>query len=440
MGKDILKLFGLSVLALLVAVTVYDCGSSGGGGGPSGPTVSLTFSPTSGTIGAVDLNSMFYENIATSIGKTTGAVDPTSVQIGITPALGFTMTMGFSNGKFAGYVDIVPTGFLTAGTSYSVATQFKTTINNKVYPVTQYSSFTTVTSSGSPAAPGGSFFINITGVSQPSTLASVLAGGIPNIAISIITETTAVSKADADGSMILYGGEANGNVPPTDIKPSGFTLPLVTQYRGEYFKSAGSVTFNVSHIPIPLQTFDLSGTFNAAGGIDNGTLYAVLHCTDTQCSNLGSTAGSIVAQYIDSNLNMAVLGTFTGTSNAVPAESWIGVSDTTVTTLVNGAGPASTATLKVTTTTSGPLTTTSTLSFIMLTQTDSNNMLSIAADGQGSLSFTGTGAAGSPYTVTIAYPLVTPDTGVQFTTSTGTPYTAYYLFGLTPSLTTQFTP
>ncbi len=440
MGKDILKILGLSALAVIVAVFAYDCGSSSGGGGTSGPTVSLTFSPTSGTIDAVNQNSMFYENIATSIGKTAGTIDPSSIQISISPALSFTTTVGIAGGKFAGYVDIVPTGFLAAGTAYIVTTQFKTTISGKIYPLTQSSSFTTVTTVGTPATPGSSFFINITGVLQPSTLAQVLAGGLPNIAISIITETTAINNADADGSMIMYGGAAASNTLPTDIQPAGFTLPLVTQYRGQYFKSAGSVILDVSSLHIPLQTFDLSGTFNAAGGIDNGTLYAVLHCTDTQCSNLGTTAGPIVASYIDSNMNMAVLGTFTGTANALPAQGWIGASDVTDTTLVNGAGPMSTATLEVTTTASGPLTTTATLSFIILAQTDSNNMLSIAADGQGSLAFTGTGPGGSPYTVTITYPLVTPDTGVPFTTSARTPYTAYYLFGLSPSLTTQFTP
>jgi len=324
MKKDISRLISLSIVAVLVVAVGYSCGTKGTTPPPSSLAVSMSFSPTSGTIGAVDLNSVFYENISTSIGTTVGVIDPKSIKVSIKPAVNFSPTVGFSSGAFAGYVDIVPDGFLTAGTTYSVTTQFTTVINKTTYPVTRYNTFTTVASAGTNSViKGNSFFVVITGVSQPPVLASVLAGNIPNIAMSVVTETTSPGNPfNADGSMILYGGEAVGNGSSTDIKATGFTLPLVTMYKGKYFRSSGSITFDVSGIHIPLKLFNLSGTFSN-GNIINGTLYAEVHCTDPQCSNLGPTAAPIVTNLVDSNGNIVLLGTFTATANAVPSVKWI---------------------------------------------------------------------------------------------------------------------
>jgi len=336
-------------------------------------------------------------------------------------------------GTFAGYVDIVPSGFLSAGTTYSVTTTFNATISGKSYSLTAYNSFTTVGSAGTPSAgPGQSYIVTVTNVTQPSGLASLLSGNIPNLAISVITATVALNPttAGADGSMLLYGGEAAG-AAPTDINQA-FALPFVAIYKGDQFMSFGSAELNVAGIAVPLQNFNLSGIASTSG-ITNGILYGVVHCTDTACSNLGTTVGGVVSQYIDGNGNMTVLGTFTGAPNAFSqSPAWIGGGDTVGTNLDEGA--TSTAVLEVTTT-SSPLTTTTTLPFVILTQTDANKMLSIAALGQGGKTVTTT----TPQ-VTVSYPLVEPGlAGTPYTTVSGQTYQAFFMFGLTPSYAPTFT-
>ncbi len=435
MRKDILKLLGISMVAVLVSVISYSCGSSSsGGGGSSKPTVSVTLTPTSGTIGAVNLNSMLYEDISASIGSAAGTVDPSTITVSISPTLTFTTANGFNAGSFANYVDIVPTGFLPKGQTYSVTTSFTAKINNTNYPITAYNTFTTVSSAGTATAlPGWSYIVTVNNVLQPSGLGSVLSGNIPTLAISIITGTVSSNPtaSKADGSMILFGGKAAG-AAPADIT-TDFALPFAATYTGDEFMSFGSASLSVSGISVPLQNFNLSGTANADGTISNGVLYGVVHCTDASCSNLGTTVGSIVSQYIDANGNMIVLGTFTGAKNAFVPVAWIGGSDTANSNLINGGGAITTATIDVTTTTS-PLLSTATFPFVILTTTDANNMLSMVATGQG-----GSYAKTSP--VTINYPLVEPGLALTpFTTTTGVAYTAQFMFGLTDSKTVTFTP
>ena len=402
---------------------------------PAPFTVAFTFSATSGTINAVNLNSMFYENISAYSGSTAGTVDPNSISISISPSLNFTSTTGFSGGAFDGYVFITPNGFLPVGTTYSVTTSFNATINSTVYPVTEYSTFTTVSNAGSlSVVPGDSFIITVTNVSQPPSLGPLLSPSIPNLAISVVTKTIASNPAaaGADGSMILYGGQATNTVSPTDITSNGFGFPSDAIYKGNELMSFGSVTLSASGISIPLQVFDLSGVVSS-GSITNGGLYAVVHCTDMSCTNLGTMVGPIIAQYIDNNGNMVILGSFSAVPNTVPAVTWIGGGDTAHTTLVNGMGSGvTTATLEVTTTTS-PLLSTATLPYLILTQTDSNNMLSLVAGGQGSPAL----PQSSP--ITLTYPLTTPS-GTTYATTAGVGFTSYYMFGLTPALTTQVTP
>ena len=430
MKKNIFRFLGFAVATLLVMTMVYSCGGGGGGGTPTEPTVTVTLTPSSGSLSAVNLNSMFTEDLAVSLGKTTGTIDPASIKISISPSFNFTTTQGFNMGTFAGYVDIVPEGFLPAATTFSVTTSFNASISGKTYSFTKYNSFTTVTSAGTPSAgPGSSYIITINNVLQPSSLASLLAGNIPPIAISVITGTGASnpSAAGADGSMILYGGEATSSSSPTDIKSSGFTIPLAAIYKGNEFMSFGSATISVSGITVPLQTFNLSGIANADGSISDGVLLGVVHCTDAQCSNLGTTVGGVVSQYIDGNGNMTVLGTFTGSPNIVPYKDWVSSADTASLTLTVG---TSTAVLNVTPGTT--IASTATLPFVILTQTDANNIMSISAYGQGAIQ------SGTSTPVVINYPLTKPD-GTTFAPSAGQTFTAYTLFGLSLSPTTPFT-
>ncbi|MCL4469199.1 MAG: fibronectin type III domain-containing protein [Deltaproteobacteria bacterium] len=400
------------------------------------PTLSVTLIPTSGTLNAVNLNSMFAENISVSIGSTIGTVDPTSIAISISPNFTNTMSQGFNGGVFAGYVDIVPAGFLPPATTFSVTTSFTAAISGKNYLFTAYNTFTTVASAGTTSAgPGSSYVVTVMNVTQPSGLASILSGNIPTLAISIITGTVALNStvAGADGSMILYGGAASGSASPTDIS-SAFALPSSAIYVGDQFMSFGSATLSVAGIGVPLQNFNLSG-IATAGGITNGVLYGVVHCIDSVCSNLGTTVGGVVSQYIDANGNMIVLGTFTGAPNTVPPVAWIGGGDTADTNLVNGIGITTTALLDVTTT-SSPLTNTTTLPFVILTQTNSNNMMSMVAVGNGGLAVKTTAPQ-----VTVNYPLVVPGLAqTPFSTAVGQAYKAYFMFGLTNSKTVSFTP
>ena len=397
---------------------------------PFTPTAAVTLTPSSGSLSAVNLNSMFTENLAVSLGNTAASIDPASISISISPSFNFTTKQGFNMGAFAGYLDIIPSGFLSAGTTYSVTTSFNATVNGNKYSFVAYNSFTTVTNAGTNCTgPGSSYIIMINNVLQPPSLASLLAGNMPPIAISVITATVASnpSAAGADGSMILYDGEAASSSSPTDILSSGFTIPLAAIYKGNEFMSFGSATISVAGITVPLQTFNLSGIANADGSISDGVWLGVLHCTDAQCTNLGTTVGGVVSQYIDGNGNMTVLGTFTGSPNTVPYKDWVSAADTASLTLTVG---TSTAVLNVTPGTT--IASTATLPFVILTQTDANNILSISAYGQGAKQ------SGTSSPVVINYPLTKP-AGATFTPSAGQTFSAYTLFGLSLSPTTPFT-
>ena len=438
MKKSILKVLGLSIAVLFVMSMVYSCGSSSSSSSstPSTATGTVTLSATSGTLDAVNLNSMLTEDISASLGKTAGTVDPTSIAITISPNFTNTTSQGFNSGVFAGYVDIVPEGFLPPATTFSVTTSFTAGIGGKNYSFTEYNTFTTVSSAGTPSAgPGSSYVVTVTNVTQPSGLASVLSGNIPTLAISIITGTVALNPtvAGAEGSMILFGGAAAGSSSPTDIN-SAFALPFGAIYTGDAFMSFGSAELNVASIGVPLQNFNLSGIATASG-ITNGVLYGVVHCVDAACSNLGTTVGGVVSQYIDANGNMIVLGTFTGAPNTFAGKPWIGGGDTADTNLSLTGVTTTTAILEVTTT-SSPLTNSTTLPFVILTQTNSNNMMSIAAVGKGALAISTTAPQ-----VTANYPLVAPGLAqTPFATKIGQAYNAYFMFGLTDSKTVSFTP
>ena len=443
MKKSILKVLGLSITVLFVMTMVYSCGSSSSGkSNPppppinGTPTGTVTLSASSGTLGAVNLNSMFSENISATTGTTVLTVDPASIVITISPKFTNTTSQGFNAGVFAGYVDIVPEGFLPTATTFTVTTSFNAaSATGTTYSFSASNTFTTVASAGTPAAgSGSSYVVTVTNVTQPSGLASILSGNIPTLALSVITGTAASNPtvAGADGSMILFGGAASGSASPTDISPA-FALPFGAIYAGDQFMSFGSAKLNVAGIGVPLQNFNLSGIATASG-ITNGVLYGVVHCTDTVCSNLGSTVGGVVSQYIDANNNMIVLGTFTGAPNTFSPVAWIG-GGTANTNLVNGIGITTTALLDVTAT-SSPLTNTTTLPYVILTTTDTNNMMSIAAVGNGGLAVSTTAPQ-----VTVNYPLVAPGLAqTPFSTAVGQAYNAYFMFGLTNSKTVSFTP
>jgi hypothetical protein len=190
----------------------------------------------------------------------------------------------------------------------------------------------------------------------------------------------------------------------------------------------------VAGINVPLQNFNLSGIATTSG-ITNGVLYGVVHCTDAACSNLGTTVGGVVSQYIDANGNMVILGTFTGAPNAFAPVNWIGTGDTANTNLSASGVTTTIATLEVTTT-SSPLLSTSTLPYVILIQTDANNMLSIAADGQSA-------EPSLPTTSPITFNCPLYESGlaqIPFATAVGQTYQAYFMFGLTNSKTVTFTP
>jgi hypothetical protein len=438
MKNYIVQLLGLSLITLFVMPMMYSCGSSGSTTTTTAPplSVTLTLVPASGTPDAVNLNSMFYEVIPASA----GIVDPNSIKINVSPSFLFTEVNGFSSGTFANYIDIVPAGFLPEGTKFSVTTNFLTVRNGTIYAATAYNAFTTVASAGVISAePGDSSMVTINNIIQPSGLNYITVGTIPVLAISIITTTAASNPtaAGADGSMLLYGGEAFSPSSPTDMN-TAFALPLTAAYKGDEFMSSGSLELNIAGTAIPLQSFNLSGIANTGGTVSSGVLYGVVHCTDSACSNItDTTAAGIVSQYIDNNGNMAVLGTFTGVPNTFTTLPWIGSGDTVTTNLVTGGGAISTAVLEVTTT-SSPLTTTVTLPFVILTTTDANNMLGISGGGQGAETITTTAPQ-----VTINYPLFIPGLSLTpFSTTVDQTYQAFFMFGLTPypQAGLQFTP
>ncbi len=438
MKNYIVRFLGLSIVTLLAMPMIYSCGSSGSTTTATAPplSVTLTLLPTSGTPDAANLNSMFYEVIPASA----GIVDPNSIKINVSPSFLFTEVSGFSSGTFAGYVDIVPSGFLPAAATFSVTTNFLAVQNGKIYSVTAYNAFTTVASAGAPSAePGDSYVVTINNILQPSGLNYITAGTVPVLAIRVVTTTIASNPtaSGADGSMLLYGGVAEGPSSPADIS-TAFALPFSAVYKGDEFMSFGSTVLSAAGISVPLQNFNLSGIANADGTISDGVLYGVVHCTDKACSNItDTTAAGIVSQYIDSNGNMAVLGTFTGVPDTFTTGDWITSGDTANTDLLTAGAGVSQATLEVTTTTS-PLTTTTSLPFVILTTTDANNMLGIAGVGQGAETITTTAPQ-----VTINYPLVEPGLALSpFSTTSGQTYQAFFMFGLTPypQAGLQFTP
>ena len=436
MKKNIIRLLGFSSVTLLVLSMVYGCSSSNTAATVTAPPIAVTvaLTPLSGTLDAVNPNSVFYEVIPASA----GIVDPNSIKISVSPSFLFTEVNGFSSGTFAGYADIAPEGFLPPATTFSVTTNFLTNRNGTIYAATAYNAFTTATLSGTfPVAAGHSYTVTVSNNIQPQGLALINAGTFPELAVSVLTTTAASNPtaAGADGSMILFGGQAFSSSSPADINPAAFALPLTAYYEGNEFMTYGSAVLTIAGMPLPLQNFSLRGTANADGTISNGVLYGVLHCVDAACSNItDTTVASAVSPYTDGNGNMAVLGTFTGAANTFSPVTWIGGSDTANTNLVNGAGITTTAVLEVTST-SSPLTTTATLPFVILTKTDTNNMTSIAAVGQS------TDALPLTSPITFSYPLVEPGlSGVPFSTAIGQTYTTYFMFGLTNSMTLTFTP
>ena len=436
MKKNIIRFLEFSSVILLVLSMVYGCSSSNTSTTSTAPpiAVTVTLTPLSGTLDAVNPNSVFYEVIPASA----GIVDPNSIKISVSPSFLFTEVNGFSSGTFAGYLDIAPKGFLSPATTFSVTTNFLTNRNGTIYAATAYNAFTTVTPSGTfPVTAGESYTLTVNNSIQPQGLASITAGAFPELAVSVVTTTAASNPtaADADGSIILFGGQAFSSSSPADINPAAFALPLTAYYEGNEFMSSGSAVLSVAGMTLPLQNFSLRGTANADGTISNGVLYGVLHCIDAVCSNItDTTLASAVSPYTDGNGDMAVLGTFSGAANTFSPVTWIGGGDTANTNLVNGVGITTTAVLEVTST-SSPLTTTATLPFVILTKKDTNNMMSIAAVGQS------TDALPLTSPITFSYPLVAPGLAqTPFSTAVGQAYNAYFMFGLTNSKTVTFTP
>ena len=437
MKQTLLRLPGYFIITLPLIFMAFGCGSSSTATTTTAPpiAVTVTLAPLSGTLDAVSPNSVFYEVIPASA----GIVNPDSIKISVSPSFLFTTVNVFSSGTFAGYVDIAPSGFLPPATTFSVTTNFLTNQNGTIYAATAYNAFTTATPPGSfPVSTGDSYIMTVNGGIQPGVPAFTAADAFPVLAVSVlaVTASSNPAAAGADGSMILFGGQAFSMSSPADINPAAFTLSLTASYQGDEFMSSGSAVLPVAGMPLPLQDFSLRGTVNSDGTISNGVLYGVLHCIDAACSNISdTTVASAVSPYTDGNGNMALLGTFTGAANTFSPPAWIGAGDTATTTLANGIGAGiSTATLEITTA-SSPLTATATLPFIILTTTDTNNMMSIAAVGQS--------ADAVPLTSPILfdYPLFVPGlSGVPFSTAAGVNYTAYFMFGLTNSKTVSFTP
>lgn len=424
--------------ALVAVIAGFGCGSSSSSSSTTAPplSVALTLVPTAGTLDAVNPDSLLYEIIPASA----GIVDPASVKVSISPSVLFTEVNGFSGGTFANSIDIIPSGFLPQATAFSITTNFLVVQNNTVYSVTAYNSFTTAAVTAAfPASAGDSYLLNINTLIQPPGLMSLIPGTLPEIAASILTATVSSnpSAAGADGSFLLYGGQAFSSSSPTDIDPSAFSLPVIASYQRNEFIASGAAAVSVSGFTITFQSLSLRGTLNTDGTVSGGVFYGLIHCTDAACSNITDTAiASAVSPYVDTNGNMAVIGTFTGTANIFSPVAWIGAGDTATTTLANGIGAGiSTVTLDITSTSSS-LTTTATLPYVILTQTDANNMLSLSAQGQGAVSITTTAPQ-----VSIDYPLVEPGLSMTpFTTSAGQTYSAYFMFGLTNFTSITFTP
>ncbi len=134
--KNYIKFLGFSMAALFVMVVAYGCGSSSTALTTAPPiSVTLTLIPTSGTLDAVNVGSTFSEVIPASA----GIVNQYSIQIAVLPSFPFTAQ------TFPNYVDIIPTGNLPTGTTFSITTNFLTIQNNTLYAATAYNTFTTST-------------------------------------------------------------------------------------------------------------------------------------------------------------------------------------------------------------------------------------------------------------------------------------------------------
>ena len=423
--------------ALVVLFAGVGCGSSSTTSSTTAPplSVALTLVPTSGTLDAVNPDSLLYEIIPASA----GIVDPASVKVSISPSVLFTEVNGFSGGTFANSIDIIPSGFLPQATAFSITTNFLVVQNNTVYSVTAYNFFTTAAVSAAfPASAGDSYLLNINTLIQPPGLMSLIPGTLPEIAASILTATVSSnpSAAGADGSFLLYGGQAFSSSSPTDIDPSAFSLPVIASYQENEFIASGAAVVSVSGFTITFQSLSLRGTLNTDGTISDGIFYGLIHCADAACSNISdSTIALGLSSFADTNNNVVVLGSVSGIANTVTSGNWITAGDTVQTNLTDGVGVTTSALVDITTS-SSPLTDTATLPFLILTQTDANNMLSLSAQGQGAVSITTTAPQ-----VSIDYPLVEPGLSMTpFTTSAGQTYTAYFMFGLTNVTADTFTP
>ncbi len=436
MKKSTFRFFGLSIAVLLVMTMVYSCGSSSSSSSstPAGATVALTLQPSTGTVDAVGLNALITEGVSILSGNVSGTLDPATVKVSLSPSLPFTTSIAYDGSS----INIVPTGFLPTQTTFKVTTNFSYTLNNKTYSTTQYNTFTTVASAGIPGAGiGSSFIVLINNVTQPPGISVVLGGALNSLPIAmVVVDGTLPNPNTFIGSMILYGGEAAQAVSPTDIKPSGFTIPLSATYDGSYFKSSGQVTITVSGFSIPLNPFALSGQITAGGSITGGTVYAVV-----KCNALGQ-AQSLVSSFCDSQGNLTVVGTFTGSPNTLTA-SWISPTDTIGNMPGNGStgvGPTSTTALEITTIAGSPVTTiASYLPYAILAQTDpTTGYLEIAGTGNAVSRSVATPGVGIS-TVTQEFDLVDPATGSTFTTTSGTTYNAFYMFNLKTVSGTTFT-
>ena len=436
MKKSILKVLGFSIAVLFVMTMVYSCGSKSSSSTPSTPTVTLTLQPSSGTVGAVDLSALLTEGVSIQSGNSSGTIEPATVVVDLKPAIPFTWSVAYDGSS----INIIPDSFLTVNTSFAVTTSFKYTLNNTTYFTTQTNSFTTVSSTGNASAvPGSSFIVTINHLSQPNgTLGGTLNGVLSSlpIVVSVITGTT--PDSNGIGSLILYGGQAASANPPTDIVPGSFTLPIGAIYEGSYFKASGAVTLALTNpvtLSIPLNPFELSGQIDASTGSIVGTVYGVANCAAPELAQVAS----VIQPFCDANNNLIVVGTFTSIVNST-TNNWIGGSDAVSTIPANGAtsvAAISAITLGINATATSTVTETSTYQpYAILAMTDpTTGYLKIAGTGitDAAASFnTGT------HVFTGVFNLTDPETGLAFTTQSGTTYNAYYLFNLEPVTNTTF--
>ncbi len=437
MKKSIIKVLGLSIAVLFVMTMVYSCGSKSSSSTPSTATVTLTLQPSSGTVGAVDLSALLTEGVSIKSGNSSGTLEPATVVVALKPAIPFTWSVAYDGSS----INIIPDSFLTVNTSFAVTTSFNYTLNNKTYFTTQTNSFTTVSSAGNASAvPGSSFIVTINKVSQPPGLNSILGTGLSSLPIVVSVITATPPDSNGIGSLILYGGLANGSTAPADIVPGSFTLPIGAIYDGSYFKASGAVTITLSSpvtLSIPLNPFELSGQIDAStGSIVGGTVYGIVSCAAPGLAQYAS----VVSPYCDANNNLIVVGTFTSIVNST-TNNWIGGSDAVSTIPANGAtsvGAISAIKLGINATATSMVTETSKYQpYAILAMTDpTTGYLKIAGTGI-------TDAAASFSTVTHVFTgvfnLTDPETGLAFKTQSGTTYNAYYLFNLEPVAGATFT-